>query len=305
MPILNPLPLLLPLLAAPNAAVLPDRTPSLVISWTAPLDAEKVTVRNPFAPDRLSTIPVLKKREFDSSAKGSAPVFVGVDLDAKGGIVRIRKILMPYCENADGSCQPEDPMEATARELMRWTWSPGTTGSRSVGTRAILEFNSKWEADKIFLTKIDFHSIGPAELPPPVRNPLPGIDQLVADRKEEGWTDDLDLGQVSPESLDVLPIPKRRSIDVPLRTASVAADLLVHLAPTGKVDRILPISVRPAVLWPYFQKTVTSWTFEPGKAESGPVPVWTRITATGNARIEGEMDEFTKHKKNIPVRPPK
>ena len=292
--------LLFPSIQAANPSRAVDTTPGIASLWSEPLETPKAVLVNPFAAEKLTVFPKLKDHTTASSAKGSTSIVIATDLDANGKVLRVRRVMIPICDDSSPLC---DPFDFIARTVSRWEFQPAVKAGVKVSTRGVVDLRTKFEFDSINIGRIRFGPVEQDVLPPPVSTPLLDLDSVVAKRLAEGGNAELPPGMSEVESVDKIPIPPGKTFSIPGRATSLAGDLLVHLTTTGTVDRILPLDVRPAALWPFWQKTVATWRFEPGRTATAPIDCWVRVTfLEGKTEVSGDVEKVASIKKNLPVR---
>lgn len=289
---------LLPVLASfhPQRAV--DQTPTLVTSWQAPLETLRAELVNPFANPELTTPPRLREKEIPTKATTQAEAWVLVDVDAEGTPGQIRPVVIPPCVEGE-RCEV---FEQIARQVARWDFEPGEVQDKEVRSRATVGIQLDWSLSSIQVARILYGPVAGDRIPAPVSVPEFSLDAAIAARTAAGQAAESPEDLVLPEALTQLPAPPNRSIDVDRRSVPVAGDLLVHLTPEGRVDRVLPVVIRPPVLWPFWKSVLSRWTFEPAKSGESPVGCWIRVELLdGKADLGGESKRIVSLKKNIPT----
>lgn len=289
---------LLPVLASfhPQRAV--DQTPTLVTSWQAPLEMLRAEKVNPFANPEITAPPRLREKEIPTKATTQVEAWILVDVDAEGTPGQIRPVVIPPCVDGE-RCEV---FEQIARQVARWDFDPGQVQEKDVRSRATIGIQIDWTFSSIQIGRILYGPVAGDRIPAPVVVPEFSLDAVIAARAAAGLAAESPDGIVLPEALSRLAAPPNRSIDVDRRSVAVAGDLLVHLTPEGKVDRVLPVVVRPPNLWPYWKSVLSRWTFEPAKAGEAPVDGWIRVELLeGKAELGGESKRIVSLKKNVPT----
>jgi hypothetical protein len=279
-----------PVVPATTAAPEVSPTPPARAGEAPPLritDSPKNTVavlpkENPFgsdadAPAALPAKPLL------TDAVIPAALFVELRVDASGKPLLVRRARDPI-----PSLGPE-----TQKDLSRWSFEAARRGGQKVEAWAPLRLDLQVEIEAPAIQQANLTPVTPA-------TPLPAPFDWGND---ESWYQGLKIpdpsdGTVPVAQLDVAPSPKRTPFPDSFK-GPFSTKLWVHVNPSGRVDRIIPISASDPILISYFRKAIPTWTLRPARKGNTPVESWNELTLSGQINYKVEIRQIAQLRKPL------
>jgi hypothetical protein len=213
----------------------------------------------------------------------TAALFVELRVDASGKPLIVRRVRDPVPSMAS----------ETQKDLARWSFEAARRAGQKVETWAPLrlDLQVEIEAPEIQL---------PAVTPITPATPIPAPFEWGSD---ETWYQALNVpdpsdGTVPVTQLDAAAAPKRTPFPDSYK-GPFSARLWVHVNPSGRVDRVIPIAASDPILIPYFRKSVPKWTLRPARKGTTAVESWNELTLSGQVRYKVEIRQIAQLRKPL------
>jgi hypothetical protein len=269
-------------LPSPSPRPRTEEAPPLRITEAPAVSVAVLPPENPFGSD-VDAPAALPPKPLVEDAILTSALFVEVRVDSNGKPLIVRRVRDPI-----PSMGPE-----TQKDLARWTFEPARRAGQKVETWAPLRLDLQVEIEAPEIQQSALTPITPA-------TPLPAPFDWGSD---ESWYQALKLpdptdGTVPVSQLDAAAVPKRTPFPDSYR-GPFSARLWVHVNPSGRVDKVIPIAASDPILIPYFRKAVAKWTLRPARKGTTPVESWNELTLSGQADYKVEIRQIAQLRKPL------